>query len=142
MEESKLIEILNELIKGLILERDKASERFDVLMTALQPSGVKTFNDYQGRAAHFAIYPDPVYPALALTEEAGEVAGLVAKIIRKGGTVEEVPRNKLMDELGDVLWNIAALASGHGITMQEIADHNILKLMEREENDEIAERKG
>jgi hypothetical protein len=69
---------------------------------------------YQTAAFATAIYPDAgkgtsLYPYLALCEEAGEVAGLFAKRIRDG----EKPdfRDKLRKELGDVLWQCAAIAT-------------------------------
>jgi len=70
--------------------------------------------DYQVAAFATAIYPDAgkgtsIYPYLALCEEAGEVAGLFAKRMRDG----EKPdfRDNLRKELGDVLWQCAAIAT-------------------------------
>ena len=41
-------------------------------------------NEYQKRAHAFATYGDGItYPSLGLCEEAGEVAGKIAKFIRK-----------------------------------------------------------
>lgn len=45
-----------------------------------------TINEYQEKAVSFAQYGgNAMYPALGLAEEAGEVAGKVAKFIRKHG---------------------------------------------------------
>jgi hypothetical protein len=70
--------------------------------------------DYQAAAFTTAIYPDAgkgtsLYPYLALCEEAGEVAGLFAKRIRDGERPDF--RDKLRKELGDVLWQCAAIAT-------------------------------
>lgn len=40
-------------------------------------------------------------------------------------------RNKLLDELGDVLWYVAQTATGLGVTLEYVAQHNVDKLMKR-----------
>lgn len=94
------------------------------------------FNEYQKKALETAAYSDSyaiIYPALKLSGEAGEVSEKVGKILRdKGGNfktegfVEDIKK-----ELGDVLWYIAAMASDLGLTLDEIASHNIQKLADR-----------
>jgi len=89
-----------------------------------------TFDEYQDQARCTAIYPRDraiVYPTLGLTGEAGEVAEKVKKWIRDG----ELEKDAIAKELGDVLWYIAALAGDLGISMDEIATQNILKLQDR-----------
>ncbi len=72
------------------------------------------------------------YPTLGLTGEAGEVANIVKKIQRDhGGVINDEIRGKLKDELGDVLWYISACADELGLTLAEIADHNVAKLAKR-----------
>ena len=76
---------------------------------------------YQTAAFATAIYPDAgkgtsLYPYLALCEEAGEVAGLFAKRIRDGERPDF--RDKLRKELGDVLWQCAAIATERGVTLR------------------------
>jgi NTP pyrophosphatase (non-canonical NTP hydrolase) len=87
-----------------------------------------SFEEYQEAAARTALYPrrseNLEYPTLGLAGEAGEVANLVKKL------TEEM-REKLRDELGDVLWYIAACAHELGLTLSEIADHNVNKLAKR-----------
>jgi NTP pyrophosphatase (non-canonical NTP hydrolase) len=95
-----------------------------------------SFEEYQEAAARTALYPrrseNLEYPTLGLAGEAGEVANLVKKIQRDhGGQLTEEMREKLRDELGDVLWYIAACAHELGLTLSEIADHNVNKLAKR-----------
>ena len=93
-----------------------------------------TLSEYQTRAHGTSIYPDSyriVYPALGLTGEAGEVANKVKKLIRDGDTFEL--RQSIVDELGDVLWYAAALASDLGCDLGDIALGNLRKLRERKE---------
>lgn len=90
------------------------------------------FNEYQERAWEFRAWPNTetgnLYPVLGLAEEAGEVVGKVAKAIRKG---VEVDREALKKELGDVLWQLAAVATTFDFDLEEIALANIEKLDDR-----------
>lgn len=90
------------------------------------------FNEYQESAWEFRAWPDNdvgnLYPVLGLAEEAGEVAGKVAKAIRKG---VEVDREALKKELGDVLWQLAAVATTYDFDLEEIALANLDKLNDR-----------
>lgn len=110
------------------------------------------FFQYQNAAHEFATYGNnPMYPALGLAEEAGEVCGKIAKYIRKHDGAEPVDvrrtasakltekevrdmiefRDNLEKELGDVLWMVAELCSTHGLTMTRVALNNIKKLNDR-----------
>jgi len=94
------------------------------------------FEDYQSEASQTALYPRRLnnleYPTLGLAGEAGEVANIVKKIQRDhGGVINDEIREKLKDELGDVLWYISACADELGITLDQIAEHNVQKLAKR-----------
>lgn len=65
---------------------------------------------------------------LGLAGEAGECCDLLKKHQFQDG--REI-REKMLDELGDVLWYIAESASALGYTLDEVADHNVKKLMNR-----------
>ncbi|MDQ6788898.1 MAG: nucleoside triphosphate pyrophosphohydrolase family protein [Acidobacteriota bacterium] len=95
-----------------------------------------TFEEYQTASRATALYPRRLknleYPTLGLAGEAGEVANIVKKIQRDfGGEITDDTRGKLKDELGDVLWYIAACADELGITLAEIAEFNVEKLAKR-----------
>ncbi|MDQ3802116.1 MAG: nucleoside triphosphate pyrophosphohydrolase family protein [Acidobacteriota bacterium] len=95
-----------------------------------------SFEEYQEQAKQTALYPRRLrnleYPTLGLAGEAGEVANIVKKIQRDfGGEITEETRQKLKDELGDVLWYISACADELGLTLQEIAEFNVEKLAKR-----------
>jgi len=95
-----------------------------------------TLNEYHKKAMETAIFPKSEqfsYPALGLAGEAGEVANKVKKIIRDGATEEEMhhKRMDIADELGDVLWYIAALAEACGQSLETIAMNNLSKLADR-----------
>lgn len=69
--------------------------------------------------------------ALGLAGEAGEVADLYKKILYHG---HQVPALTIVDELGDVLWYVAAVASLEGLSLGDIAHANITKLRARYPN--------
>lgn len=66
--------------------------------------------------------------ALGLTGEAGEFADGIKKIVRRGHCVS---KEKLIEELGDVLWYVAEAASAIGVNLSDVAAQNIAKLQKR-----------
>lgn len=71
---------------------------------------------------------------IGLVEEAGEVAGLMKRQLRKNSTVGDLERSSnehWIEELGDVLWYLTAIASAHGIPLDTIWEANVKKLEER-----------
>lgn len=110
--------------------------------------------EYQEQAHDFAQYGyNPMYAALGLAEESGEVLGKIAKFIRKHDGAEpeidldfamenrlltmsqiqdnRVLREDLKKELGDVLWMVAELCSTYGLDLGEVMSNNISKLTDR-----------
>jgi NTP pyrophosphatase (non-canonical NTP hydrolase) len=99
-----------------------------------------TMNQYQADAAKTMIYKwKVIYPALGLANEAGEVLGKIKKLIRDHdvtfdglNTIPAQKRAEIADELGDVLWYIAALSKDLGIALNEVAEINNEKLQSRQ----------
>ena len=58
----------------------------------------------------------------------GECIDILKKVEFQGHTFDP---NKLLDELGDVLWYVAQTATGLGVTLEYVAQHNVDKLMKR-----------
>lgn len=67
---------------------------------------------------------------LGLAGEAGSVLTTVKKFIRDGEGFGSFKEN-LKEELGDVLWYIAAIATHNKISLSDIAEANILKTRDR-----------
>lgn len=65
---------------------------------------------------------------LGLSGESGEVADILKKYYFQG---HQLDKEHMIDEAGDVLWYIAELAVGLGVTLEDIAKHNIEKLEKR-----------
>jgi len=104
-------------------------------------------NEYQLAAHGFADYVKPfvskgdvatridyVYPALGLTEEAGEVSGKFAKAVRDcDGVIDEERKEAIVKELGDVCWFVAELCTLLNVSMERVMQTNIDKLTSRRE---------
>lgn len=63
-----------------------------------------------------------------LNGEAGECIDILKKVEFQG---HEFDRNRLIDELGDVLWYVAQTATGLEISLEDVAQYNIDKLRKR-----------
>jgi NTP pyrophosphatase (non-canonical NTP hydrolase) len=75
-----------------------------------------------------------IYPTLKLAGEAGEFAEKVGKLLRdKGGQVGADDRSALADELGDVLWYVAEVATVLDASLDDVARRNVDKLRSRAE---------
>lgn len=91
-----------------------------------------TGNEYQKKALRTANGRKQsdliVNGVMGLNGEAGECIDIVKKHLFQGHALD---RDKLIDELGDVLWYIAITCEGLGTTMDDVMEHNIEKLMKR-----------
>jgi len=98
-------------------------------------------DDYQKEAATTAIYNKEfglVYSTLGLTNEAGEVAGKLKKVLRdKNGVLSEEDKKEIAKELGDVQWYLADAATNLGFSLDAICQNNLLKLKDRKERNVI-----
>jgi NTP pyrophosphatase (non-canonical NTP hydrolase) len=100
------------------------------------------FSDYQTRSRVTAQYPTighrVIYPVLGLANEAGEVAGKIKKVFRdKNGEISAETREALKAELGDVLWYIAQVCTELEIPLDEVAEANLAKLLDRQARGQI-----
>ncbi|MEZ4712297.1 MAG: nucleoside triphosphate pyrophosphohydrolase family protein [Caldilineaceae bacterium] len=103
---------------------------------------LKDFDHYQkeSRKTWNLVHTDHpiVYPTLGLTNEAGELAGKVKKIFRdKNGQISAEDRQALKKELGDVLWYLAQICTELDLSLQEVAEANLVKLFDRLERGQI-----
>ena len=65
---------------------------------------------------------------MGLCGEAGEVIDLVKKHLHQG---HELDRDKIAEELGDVLWYAALTATAIGCSLGDVMEANLIKLEER-----------
>lgn len=80
---------------------------------------VKPVDDDIGKTLHAAV---------GISGEAGEVLDMIKKTWIYGKPLD---REKLVEEMGDILFYYFALMAQHGITLEEIADVNYIKLAAR-----------
>lgn len=112
--------------------RVASTRKDETTMNGTNMTGI-TMNKYQQLAytavqSHANNRDEIIHWVVGLTEEAGEVASLVKhKYFHK----ENIPNSKMAEELGDVLWYLAALCTALGISLQDVATINISKLLER-----------
>ena len=72
--------------------------------------------------------------ALGLSGETGEVVEIVKEelystCVREGFL--KPPEEKIIGELGDVLWYLTALCNTYGFTLEEVMQHNYDKIVNR-----------
>jgi len=95
-------------------------------------------NQYQHVAVETAEYQDKMYPIVSLIVEAAELADLYVKPYLRGDDEGRgPPREDVISEAGDVLWNLAVLLHQEGISLSDVAEANMKKLKRRQENGTI-----
>lgn len=90
----------------------------------------------------FARYKHGEYPFLAIQEETGEFAGVIAKMMRKFGYdwmdyIDDEAKDRLQSELGDVLWQWLACHYELGLNPDETVDKLDAKLTSRAQRNVI-----
>lgn len=91
-----------------------------------------TINEYQRLAQRTANTGEPSSKIengiLGLCGETGEIADVYKKYLYQE---HEFDREHMAEELGDVCWYVAELATGLGVTLEEVIRQNIEKLRKR-----------
>lgn len=91
-----------------------------------------TLNDYQKAAERtsgdLTSWDKVRNGCYGLNGEAGECIDILKKTEFQGHDFDPM---KMVDELGDVLWYVAQLATGLGVTLEYVAQHNVDKLLTR-----------
>ena len=95
-----------------------------------------TLNEYQVAAlVTMKKYGDPkdqiVNAALGLAGESGEVAEWIKHYFVHDGETEKWNRDKLIKELGDIMWYIAEMCDAFDLTLEQVCTRNIEKLRAR-----------
>lgn len=75
--------------------------------------------------------PDPgraeVIPLLGMVGEVGSLLGEYKKLLRDGETHRRF-KDEVREELGDILWYVATVASKYGLSLDDVAKQNIDKV--------------
>lgn len=101
-----------------------------------------TFSEYSKLAMSTKIYSDKfavTYPMLSLQEELGEASQILSKAYRdKDGVLDDSDLQRLYKEIGDILWQLNALATDLGFSLNNIANSNIEKLKQRKNTNTLS----
>jgi NTP pyrophosphatase (non-canonical NTP hydrolase) len=129
-------------------------EENDMPINKLNAKGIadfKVYGDmdiYQEVSSGSAIYPGIgtnlglIYCALKLNGEAGELAEHVGKAMRDDnlmiyGELTKERRELIIKELGDCLWYIAAISRELKLSLVEVAETNLDKLLDRQQRNAL-----
>ena len=104
--------------------RDKETAMQDVIEDSI------TLNEYQIQAMKTSSGKgnDLIVGILGLCGESGELADLMKKHLHQGHPLKP---DQIIDELGDILWYLAYTTQQLGIFMDNVANHNLVKLRKR-----------
>ncbi len=77
-----------------------------------------------------------MYIQMGISGEAGELTEVIKKMVRKSGLnalAHDGPEGctRLQEELGDVMWYVARMCSFLDISIEELINSNVAKLIER-----------
>lgn len=112
------------LIVGLKCRRTLVNN-FIMELKEYQERSSKTIQDYPTGGQ-----VNDVIPFLGIVGEAGSVLSELKKKLRDGDAYTGF-KGKLKEELGDVLWYVSAIATQHGISLDEVAEDNLDKINDR-----------
>ncbi|MCY4309749.1 MAG: nucleoside triphosphate pyrophosphohydrolase family protein, partial [Rhodospirillaceae bacterium] len=94
------------------------------------------FNNYQKEALHTDRVPEDddaaslIVPMLGLAGETGQLLSEYKKHLRDG-EAHRLFKERVSEELGDLLWYIANVASKFELSLSAIADANLVKVRHR-----------
>lgn len=88
-------------------------------------------NEYQRRALVTSQVPsadgaEVLVPLLGLAGEVGELLSEYKKYLRDGNAHQLFP-SRVLEELGDILWYVAAVSGRFNLDLEEVAEQNLLK---------------
>ncbi len=94
---------------------------------------MKTFSEYQKEAAKTipAEFNSEIMIDNAVYGLCGEVGECVDRLKKVKFQGHPNDREHLIYEMGDILWYLAEMATGAGLTLEEVAEANIRKLRKR-----------
>ncbi|MGB3508452.1 MAG: nucleoside triphosphate pyrophosphohydrolase family protein [Microcoleaceae cyanobacterium] len=88
------------------------------------------FREYQKQAIKTSQTPDLIVPLLGLAGETGELLSEYKKHLRDG-EAHRLFKERIEEELGDILWYIADVASKFDLDLGEVAQTNLQKSQDR-----------
>ena len=97
------------------------------------------FRQYSEESSKVLLYPQeiaPLYLALGVNGEAGELGEKVKKVYRdNNGIFTDSSKLEIKKEIGDVLWYLNRLSEHLGFSLESAAELNLIKIQSRIERD-------
>lgn len=105
----------------------------DPIADAALPMTMEEYEQLAARTLNQSLAPDQrlLDAAAGLSEEAGEVLGLIRKHLFMQHPLDKA---RLTTELGDALWCLTTTAGAIGVSLEDVAAANIAKLRKRYPN--------
>ena len=110
-------------------------QKYQEFVDAVTSSESKNYYDF---AQRIAILQDQDFPterlltaAVGMSAESGEFTEVIKKIIFQGKPVNEENLFHLKRELGDIMWYVMQACIGLDITLEEVIEMNVDKLVKR-----------
>ncbi|QFG06340.1 MazG-like pyrophosphatase [Synechococcus phage S-SCSM1] len=118
------------------MSQDKVdTQKYLEFVDAVTSNESKNYYDF---AQRIAILQDQDFPterlltaAVGMSAEAGEFTEIIKKIIFQGKPVNEENLFHLKRELGDIMWYVAQACIGLDISLDEVMEMNVEKLVAR-----------
>lgn len=90
----------------------------------------KKYQDLSSRTINYSLEEELALAnwAMGLAGEAGETVDALKKVLFHGHSLN---KDKIAEELGDVLWYVSAICNNLGLSMEQIAFDNVMKLKKR-----------
>lgn len=111
------------------------TKKYVEFVDAVTSNESKNYYDF---AQRIAILQDQDFPterlltaAVGMSAEAGEFTEIIKKIIFQGKPVNEENLFHLKRELGDIMWYVAQACIGLDISLDEVMEMNVEKLVAR-----------
>jgi len=112
-----------------------------ILSRSISKVKCKTLDEYQELAKTTSVYPDKCgdfYSFLGLPGEVGELLNRVKKVHRdRDGNFNEEDLLYIKKELGDILWYLSDISSMFELSLSDVAETNLEKLLLRKDNNTI-----
>ena len=110
-------------------------QKYQEFVDAVTSNESKNYYDF---AQRIAILQDQDFPterlltaAVGMSAESGEFTEVIKKIIFQGKPVNEENLFHLKRELGDIMWYVMQACMGLDITLDEVIEMNVDKLVKR-----------
>ena len=110
-------------------------QKYQEFVDAVTSNESKNYSDF---AQRIAILQDQDFPterlltaAVGMSAESGEFTEVIKKIIFQGKPVNEENLFHLKRELGDIMWYVMQACMGLDITLDEVIEMNVDKLVKR-----------